>query len=346
MDVLCVGMYRSGSTWQYDVVCHLLETHHGGHRLGFVTGEEFADLRGQDAAGWRVLKAHDAHPAFAAALAEGQALAVYSFRDLRDVAYSLLHKFGDSFEEVIERQHRLHLCLANDAFWTDHSRTLCQRYEEIMADPAAAIEALAGHLGLELATSEAAALAEEYSLTANLWRTVELANRLRGEGVDLDDPANAQRWDAQTLMHWNHIRAGRVGGWRAEATPRELAVLAGICGGWLIARGYERDLAWAMPAVEHFRSELEATQQALSKARVELACQGRQLQQLQSLGPVALGLARRFHELSLRYPRLAATLRRVLGSPPHKPEAPAPGRPGAGASGLCGVTLSRKRPVH
>src|SRR6476646_8231399 len=105
MDVFCVGMYRSGSTWQYDVVSQLLEKHRGVRRLGFVTGEEFADLRGQDADSWRVLKAHDAHPAFAEALAAGQALAVYSFRDLRDVAYSLLHKFGDSFAEVIERQH-------------------------------------------------------------------------------------------------------------------------------------------------------------------------------------------------------------------------------------------------
>jgi hypothetical protein len=314
MDVLCVGMYRSGSTWQYDVVTHLLEKHRGGRRLGFVTGEEYAALRGQNADSWRVLKAHDAHPAFAEALAARQALAVYSFRDLRDVVYSLVHKFGDSFEEVIERRHWLHLCLDNDAFWTARPRTLCQRYEEIMERPAAAALALAGHLGIELAAGEAAALADEYSLKANLWRTVELANRLRGEGVDLDDPGNAQRWDEETLLHWNHIRAGRVGGWRAEATPRELAVLAGICGAWLIARGYEPDLTWAMPAVEHFRSELAATQRALHETRAELARQRRELEQLQALGPVALGVAQRFHELSVRYPRLAATLKRVLGS--------------------------------
>ena len=53
MDVLCVGMYRSGSTWQYDVVSRLLERHRGGRRLGFVTGAEYASLRGQGAGGWR-----------------------------------------------------------------------------------------------------------------------------------------------------------------------------------------------------------------------------------------------------------------------------------------------------
>ncbi len=313
MDVFCVGMYRSGSTWQYDVVSHLLEKHRGGRRLGFVTGAEYAKLPRGTTLGCRILKAHDAHPAFAAALDTGRALAAYSFRDLRDVAYSLIHKYGAPFAEVIERQHRLHLCLDNDAFWTAQPRTLSQRYEEIMERPVAAIAELAGHLGIELADGEAETLAEEYSLHANLWRTVELANWLRGEGVDLEDSANAQRWDEQTLLHWNHIRAGRVGGWRTEATPRELAVLAGICGNWLMARGYEPDLAWTTPAVEHLRSELEATQQALHKARLELARQGYALQELHALGPVALGLARRFHELSMRYPRLTAALKRALG---------------------------------
>jgi hypothetical protein len=312
MDVLCVGMYRSGSTWQYDVVSHLLEAR-GGRRLGFVPGEEYAD-RHEEADGWRILKAHDRHPAFAEALAAGRAVAVYSYRDLRDVAYSLLHKFGALFEEVIERRHRLHLCLDNDAFWTAQPRTLCQRYEEILAAGAAAVAALAAHLGLDVTDAEAAALAEEYSLLANLWRTVELANRLRGEGMDLEDPDNAQRFDAETLLHWNHIRAGRIGGWRTEATPRELAVLAGICGEWLKARGYETDLAWALPAVEHFRAELAAAQQALHETRAELAQQARQLQEVQALGPVALGLARRLHAASLRYPRLAATFKRLFGA--------------------------------
>ena len=312
MDVFCVGMYRSGSTWQYDVVSHLLEKHRGGRRLGFVTGAQYAELPQGSNLNWRVLKAHDAHPAFAAALAEKRALAIYSFRDLRDVAYSLMHKYGAAFAKVIEQQHRLHVCLDNDAFWTAQPRTLEQRYEEIVARPVTAVADLAEHLGIELADGEAAALAEAYSLHANLWRTVELANRLRGEGMDLEDPAHAQHWDGQTLLHWNHIRAGRVGGWRTQATPRELAVLAGICGSWLIARRYEPDLTWALSAVEHLRSELEATQDALHRARTELARQGQALQELHALGPVALGLARRFHELSVYYPRLTAGLKRAL----------------------------------
>jgi hypothetical protein len=311
MYVLCVGMYRSGSTWQYDVACHLVEKHRAGRRLGFLTGEQFAARTGEPD-GWQVVKSHNQHPAFAAALSEGRALALYSYRDLRDVAYSLAHKWGSSFAEVVERKQLLHLCLENDAFWSTRPRTLSQRYEAIMADPAAAVEEVAEQLGITLEDGEADAVAQEYSLKANLWRAIEFANRLRERGVDLDDPANAHRWDEHTQLHWNHIRAGRVGGWRQEAAPRELATLAGICGRWLIERGYEPDLAWALPALDHVGRELEATQQALREARAELARKTRECEELRQFGPLALGLARGVHNLSRRYPRLSAAVKRLL----------------------------------
>ena len=213
MYVLCVGMYRAGSTWQYDVASHLLEIHRGGERLGFVTGDQYAPPS-DPAPRWRVLKTHDAHSVFAGPLQRRRALALYCFRDLRDVCFSLMHKFRAGFAEVVGRQRLLHHCLDNDAFWRAQPEVLCQRYETLTADPAAAVVQIAAHLGVALADGEAAAVAAEYSLTANQWRAVELANRLRDEGVDLADPANANRWDAHTLLHWNHIRAGRVGDWR------------------------------------------------------------------------------------------------------------------------------------
>jgi hypothetical protein len=243
MDVLCVGMYRSGSTWQYDVAGHLLERHRAAERLGFVTGDHFRPATEPPAA-WRVLKAHDAHEAFAAALHAGRARALYSYRDLRDVCFSLMHKFRVPFAEVTRAGGLLAQCLANDAFWRAQPQVLGQRYEEIMTDPARGVAAIAAHLNLALADGEAAAVAEEYSLAANRRRTAEIADRLRAQGVDLEGAAAAYRWDARTLLHWNHIRAGRVGDWR-RATRRQRARLAELCGPWLIEHGYETDGQWA-----------------------------------------------------------------------------------------------------
>jgi hypothetical protein len=242
MDVLCVGMYRAGSTWQYDVAAHLVERHRGGRRLGFLVGEVYTPPAARP---WRVLKSHDAHPAFSAALKAGRAAALYCYRDLRDVAFSLVHKFGGTFEDIIGRQKWLERCLVNDAFWRRQPNTLTQRYEDLVAGPAAAVVAVAQHLGITLDDREAEDLAAEYSLEANRGRAEELGRRLRQGGVKLDDTANALRWDGETLLHWNHIRAGEVGGWRAEATPRQRRALARICGAWLVENGYERDATWA-----------------------------------------------------------------------------------------------------
>src|SRR5262249_46537022 len=131
MDVFCVGMYRSGSTWQYDVACHLLERHRGAKRLGFVPADQYTPQPPHDST-WRVLKTHDADERFAAALNDGRAVALYSYRDLRDVCYSLMYKFRASFEDVVERQQLLHRCLANDAFWRAQPNLLWQRYEAIL----------------------------------------------------------------------------------------------------------------------------------------------------------------------------------------------------------------------
>jgi hypothetical protein len=85
MDVFCVGMYRACSTWPYNVAAHLVEQYRGGRRLGDLDGERFArQPHGTEApTRWRVLKYREAPSAFTAALAEGQARAVYCYRKAR-----------------------------------------------------------------------------------------------------------------------------------------------------------------------------------------------------------------------------------------------------------------------
>src|SRR5689334_9157187 len=112
-------MYRSCSTWQYEVAAHLVEQHRSGLRLGYLTGEQYEARKreqpGDD--GWRVIKSHEGNPRFAQELAAGNARALYAYRDLREVVYSMLHKRGVSFEEFLSRG-MIHQILANDRHWT------------------------------------------------------------------------------------------------------------------------------------------------------------------------------------------------------------------------------------
>lgn len=390
MDVLCVGMYRSGSTWQYNIISTLLRRYREGCPLGFLTGDEYARLSPAGAAdGWRVLKSHDGHPAFAAALAAGHARAVYSYRDLRDVAFSLVHKFKTTFEDIIEERAFLPHLRETDAFWMAQPGICCQRYERIIEDPSGSIAELAAHLQIPLAEDEAECLATEFSLSANLRRTTQLEQILRDQGIDLDNPLHALSHDPQTLLHWNHIRSGRTGAWKDRLTRRQLACLAVDCSNWLLERGYEslpqwwlghlgeppqtpeevhreridaldeliavfhrlRDFAtkWTLAEQEKIglqserkllgaeldstRQQLNLVQQELERIRQELACTRTELvrereesarareqtalvraalTRLEELGPIALGLARRFHNLSLRYPYVSRIAKRIL----------------------------------
>ena len=196
-------------------------------RLGYVTGEEFAarDDRFRPDGPWNVLKSHEGHRSFAEAVGRGRALVVYAHRDVRDVVFSLMHKRGLTFEQIV-RQGMIHQVLVNDRFWSRQPGVLVQRYEHLIADPVGrgrADRRLSRRS--TLAPGEAAEVAAEYSFQTNRRRTLELVQRLRAEGIDLSDPSNLQYYDQQTLLHWNHLREGRPGNWRTEATPRPAAVL-------------------------------------------------------------------------------------------------------------------------
>jgi Sulfotransferase domain len=300
MYVFCVGMYRACSTWQYEVVAHLVERHRDGQRLGYLTGDQFEaldDRRGEDDT-WMVLKSHEEHGRFARALAEGRALAVYAHRDVRDVAFSLMHKRKLTFETLVT-QGMVHQVLANDRFWSARPRTISQRYDHLIAEPEAGVAELAAHLGVDLATGEAAHLAAEYSFEANRRRTIDLGRRLRQGGVDLDDPSIAQAHDRQTLLHWNHMREGRVGDWRERSTPGQRVVLARICDDWLAEHGYDLDADGQAGGPGRL---LEVIRRELAMVRGSVACALRCL--------------------SLRHPQLARSIKPFLGIAPEAPLAP------------------------
>lgn len=291
VDVICAGMYRACSTWQYEVVAHLVEHHRGGSRVGYLTPGDYSGTGRRDAVGsptaWRTLKSHDGHPCFARAIADGRAVAIYAYRDVRDVAFSLMHKRRLTFDKLL-RQGMIHQVLGNDRFWTGQPNVLVQRYDDILADPVAAVQAIAQHLGIRPAPGEAERIADEYSLEANRARTEALRRRIEQSGVDLGEKASAQLYDPKTLLHWNHVRDGRSGSWLAESTPRDRAILRRLCGPWLESRGYptapEEPVRWTI-------SERARIERDILRGRASY----------------------RARAASERYPRLASIARRMLG---------------------------------
>ena len=121
-----------------------------GIRLGFVDGRDYQPFPEDRDWQLRVLKTHDRHDIFATALRTDRALALYSVRDLRDVAFSIMHKFHISFDEVIAPGGLLETCLLNDFFLDTYPNVLVQRYELITEDPISAVRAIAQFIGKDI----------------------------------------------------------------------------------------------------------------------------------------------------------------------------------------------------
>jgi hypothetical protein len=304
IDVICCGMYRACSTWQYEVIAHLVEGYFGGSRLGYLTAEQYGHLTRLEQRGYRangrivrVLKSHEGDRVFARTLASGRALAVYAYRDVRDVVFSLAHKRKLTFGQLL-RQGMIHQVLANDRFWSRCPNVLVQRYDDLLRAPADGVLELARHLGLNLERAEAERIAGEYSQESNRARTAALRQRLHQAGIDLDSAHNAQICDGSTLLHWNHMRDADSC-WRSEASAEHEAIMNWLCGRWLVDHGYDaatRGGWWS--SLRRARPRLSA------KARVDLAV-GRFNYLLRIL--------------SLRFPVAARCLKRLLGMSTDEP---------------------------
>jgi Sulfotransferase domain len=304
VDVICAGMYRACSTWQYEVVAHLLEHHRAGRRLGYLTPEEYvrtgrADGRDDGTKvpaepGWNVFKSHDADRCFDRAIGAGRAVVVYAYRDVRDVVFSLMHKRSLTFEQLLH-QGMIHQVLENDRFWTRQPGVLIQRYDAVLLDPVGAVAQLARYLGIEIVADEAERIAHEYSLESNKARTEALRRRLEKEGVDLKESANSLICDPATLLHWNHVRDGGSGSWYVESTPRQRVILEKLCGRWLESHAYASRPQGTAPDAD---GPLRLTPG--QRLRLELDI-------------VAGWMSYRARATSQRFPRLAATVKRWLG---------------------------------
>jgi hypothetical protein len=297
IDVLCAGMYRACSTWQYEVAAHLVEDHHRGRRLGYLASGEYTALLCDDPASgtpWRVIKSHEGEPSMARELTSGRARALYVHRDVRDVVFSLMHKRGKTFEQIL-RQGMIHQILANDRFWMAQPHVLVQRYDDLIAEPVRGVMDLAAHLGLALTDHEAKRLADLYSQESNRARTEALRQRLEQAGVDLQNEGNTQICDSSSLLHWNHMRQKGAESWRQAATAQQIDIMHRLCGRWLKARGYS---FIGMPA-----RRWEFTRKGLREA-------------FQGEVDIMLGrLNYLVRTTSVRFPKTASAVKRLLGMP-------------------------------
>lgn len=212
--VICCGMQRSASTWQYQIASELVETFLDGKRLGFIHHSDFNANNYSSDSIPLVFKTHDFHSKFDDLLQTKSAKAIYSFRDLREVFCSLMWKYNLTFDELIDHEI-VHSVIDNHFLWKSRTNILIQNYDSIISNPEKAICQIADFLGIELNNQKAETIAAKYSKEQNQLRTAALKENLTKKSIDLTDRKNLHLYDKTTLLHWNHFRPQEKNCWQS-----------------------------------------------------------------------------------------------------------------------------------
>jgi FkbM family methyltransferase len=200
--------------------------------LGFIAAGEKSPLASHDCGPEPVTlcKLHHWDGEIAEAVKKGEAVVLYSFRDLRDVAVSAQRQFAVGFDQIWEERW-LHDAVATGDKWLALPHVHSAKYEIFTTDLVTEAERLSEFLHLRLDSATIARVAEECSLARLKAAAQANAERMRVTGQPDVRGGNPSRpW----LPH-----EGAVGGWRTELTVAQQELIRQTFSPWLTARGYE-----------------------------------------------------------------------------------------------------------
>ena len=245
MIVHCIGLLRSGSTLQYNLVVSLVEKLGIGRGEGSFVAEQFFDPRKH--AEWEndnqyhIIKMHNLHPRDQALIASGKMKTCSIIRDIRDVAVSIKLKQGLEGEN---------LCTLVDEAIAGYYRiksipgVFIQVYEQVVPDLHTAIAELANFLNIPVDRKTIESIARECSLDSARKVTEKLQSSitvdLKGKPLPQVDAIMTKYEDKKTLLHPNHIskNSGASGVWRYELTQEEIDTITRRQKEWLYEIGY------------------------------------------------------------------------------------------------------------
>src|SRR5260370_8564783 len=117
--ILCCGMIRSASTVQYQVIVDLVRRNGLGQSIGFADRQSVPEVlqKLETVVGLAVAKTHEVFPEFDALIQQDMVSLLYTFRDLRAVALSVMRKREIPFAHVIGRNGWLDTAVESSMHW-------------------------------------------------------------------------------------------------------------------------------------------------------------------------------------------------------------------------------------
>lgn len=241
MIILCGGMYRSGSTLQYNLVANLVENKQLGSRVpyrdyqsdpdAFISGMDLNQLQ------YQILKIHELPAAAMPLIREKSAKCLSAYRDIRDVVASWQAKTKVRFSISSGLEFARGAIKAFQK-WEEagHADCLILKYEDTIKDVPSACLQIADFLNLAVSQTQVSEICHQCSVETISERLKNLKDYelMRSSGM---------AWDSHTLVHLDHLNGGIVGRARKELDEGLLFALEDEFGEWLVTHGYVAKLA-------------------------------------------------------------------------------------------------------
>lgn len=228
----CAGMRRSGSTLQAQLVAAIL----GDIPIAPTGVRSFSRQWQEIEADGKpcVLKCHELIPEVVALHNDGRGHILCCYRDIRDVAASISRKYQiPAFSFVHGGAWKI---ISEFQAWATLPGVYISKYENAQQDLGAEVARIAKFLGVEMSQEQSESIARSYSVEVQRERIRAAA---AGQSGVVGDGAN--RRDAATLLHLNHIQSGRHGAYREVFSWYQVAAIEWCCVDWMRSVGYEVD---------------------------------------------------------------------------------------------------------
>ncbi|WP_424362308.1 hypothetical protein [Methylocystis parvus] len=230
--VFCVGLYRSASTWVFNVCREIYA------RQGTPFSSLYADdprpalLESVAAADVCVVKSHIPDEAFQLIMAAYDPPAIVSIRDPRDCVASLMTQFGVAFEPALEMVEKSAGAMAAMPLMRG---ALVLKYESPGWRGAEGVLRIAGALNARISRGDAEEIAEKLSVGA-----VEAFLQQLDEAQYFDRSAAASgQFHKETHFHPNHVGDGRTGKFKAILTRCQERLTVAATQGFCRRFGYD-----------------------------------------------------------------------------------------------------------
>ena len=231
--VFCGGMYRSGSTLQYNIASKIIELLNFGKRERWLAVENHRDYFCKPRESMvRTFKSHILSPEIREILKQAEGVAIASFRDVRDVVASQQTKRREKFTPV-RCTKAARSAIRNFCDWEELpcEQRYISKYECFVGNIGNEICNIAKAIGCEVTYNQVASIERELDPETVKKRLAMLEEKDFSYGKGF-------KFETTTNFHIDHFNGGVVGRYRYELGADCIDALNSEFGDWLLSKGY------------------------------------------------------------------------------------------------------------